>query len=196
MRSRLASGRCLQRSDHCRHDPALTYVPEERRRRRIGISQQCLGLSDLVGHQSGESGLAGTATQDALSDRYAQATHGSGRDRRRPPTSVAQLSSGVVGLAGLEPGTSSLSGTFAGCVHAGPARNGWGPGAKEALRPPARSPLFAGASNRHHLPTVGRPAPLFLPGRFAEPVLAPGAIADSMPEGKKAEGSRACPERG
>jgi hypothetical protein len=60
----------------------------------------------------------------------------------------------------------------------------------EALRPPARSPLFAEASNRHHLPTVGRPAPLFLPGRIAEPVLAPGAVADSMPEVKKVEGSR------
>ena len=63
-------------------------------------------------------------------------------------------------------------------------------GVVEALRPPARSPLFAGASNRHHLPTVGRPAPLFLPGRFAEPVLAPGAIADSMPGVKKTGGSR------
>jgi hypothetical protein len=30
----------------------------------------------------------------------------------------------VVGLPGLEPGTSSLSGTFAGCVHAGRARHG------------------------------------------------------------------------
>ena len=58
-------------------------------------------------------------------------------------------------------------------------------GEVEALRPPARSPLFAGASNRHHLPTVGRPAPLFLPGRIAEPVLAPGAIADSMPDVKR-----------
>jgi hypothetical protein len=58
-------------------------------------------------------------------------------------------------------------------------------GELEALRPPARSPLFAGASNRHHLPTVGRPTLLFLPGRIAEPVLAPGALADSMPEVKK-----------
>ena len=66
-------------------------------------------------------------------------------------------------------------------------------GEVEALRPPARSPLFAGASNRHHLPTGGRPAPLFLPGHIAEPVLAPGAIADSMPEVKKAEGSRTYP---
>jgi hypothetical protein len=66
-------------------------------------------------------------------------------------------------------------------------------GEVEALRPPARSPLFAGASNRHHLPTVGRPAPLFLPGRFAEPVLAPGAVADSMPEVNKAGGFGACP---
>jgi hypothetical protein len=57
-------------------------------------------------------------------------------------------------------------------------------GEVEALRPPARSPLFAGASNRHHLPKVGRPTPLFLPGRIAEPVLAPGAVADSMPEVK------------
>jgi hypothetical protein len=62
-------------------------------------------------------------------------------------------------------------------------------GEVEALRPPARSPLFAGASNRHHLPTMGRPTPLFLPGRFAEPVLAPGALADSMPKVKKAGGS-------
>ena len=54
-------------------------------------------------------------------------------------------------------------------------------GEVEALRPPARSPLFAGASNRHHLPKVERPTPIFLPGRNAEPVLAPGAIADSMP---------------
>jgi hypothetical protein len=66
-------------------------------------------------------------------------------------------------------------------------------GEVEALRPPARSPLFAGASNRHHLPTVGRPAPLFLPGRFAEPVLAPGALADSMPEVNKAGGPRCLP---
>jgi hypothetical protein len=69
-------------------------------------------------------------------------------------------------------------------------------GEVEALRPPARSPLFAGASNRHHLPKVGRPTPLFLPGRIAEPVLAPGALADSMPEVKKAEASRTYPERG
>jgi hypothetical protein len=40
---------------------------------------------------------------------------------------------------------------------------------------------------------VGRPAPLFLPGRIAEPVLAPGAIADSTPEVKETEGSRTCP---
>ena len=66
-------------------------------------------------------------------------------------------------------------------------------GEVEALRPPARSPLFAGASNRHHLPKVGRPAPLFLPGRIAEPVLAPGAVADSTPEVKETEGSRTCP---
>jgi hypothetical protein len=57
-------------------------------------------------------------------------------------------------------------------------------GEVEALRPPARSPLFAGASNRHHLPKVGRPTPLFLPGRIAKPVLTPGAIADSTPEVK------------
>ena len=64
----------------------------------------------------------------------------------------------------------------------------------EALsRPPARSPLFAGASNRHHLPKVGRPTPLFLPGRYAEPVLAPGAIADPMPKVKKGEGPRYLP---
>jgi hypothetical protein len=66
-------------------------------------------------------------------------------------------------------------------------------GEVEALRPPARSPLFAGASSRHHLPTVGRPTPLFLPGRIAEPVLAPGALADSMPEVKKGEGPRYLP---
>jgi hypothetical protein len=63
-------------------------------------------------------------------------------------------------------------------------------GEVEALRPPARSPLFAGASNRHHPPKVGRPTPLFLPGRIAEPVLAPGAIPDSMPGVKKTGGSR------
>ena len=45
-------------------------------------------------------------------------------------------------------------------------------------------------------PRWGRPAPLFLPGRIAEPVLAPGAISDSMPEVNKAGGSRTCPERG
>jgi hypothetical protein len=66
----------------------------------------------------------------------------------------------------------------------------------EALRPPARSPLFAGASNRHHLPEVGRPTPLFLPGRIAEPVLAPGAIADSMPDVKNAGGSPHLPCNG
>jgi hypothetical protein len=81
----------------------------------------------------------------------------------------------------------SLSGTRSPRLLAGPARTtgeerpGAG-GEVEALRPPARSPLFAGASNRHHLPKVGRPAPLFLPGRIAEPVRAPGAIAKSMPE--------------
>jgi hypothetical protein len=46
--------------------------------------------------------------------------------------------------------------------------------------------------NRHHLPKVGRPTPLFLPGRIAEPVLAPGAIPDSMPDVKK-EAPRTCP---
>jgi hypothetical protein len=65
-------------------------------------------------------------------------------------------------------------------------------GEVEALRPPARSPLFAGASSRHHLPKVERPASLFLPGRFAEPVLAPDAVADSIPEVKNAGGSRTC----
>jgi hypothetical protein len=37
-------------------------------------------------------------------------------------------------------------------------------GELEALRPPARSPLFAGASNRHHLPTGGAPGAALPPG--------------------------------
>jgi hypothetical protein len=37
-------------------------------------------------------------------------------------------------------------------------------GEVEALRPPARSPLFAGASNRHHLPTGGAPGAALPPG--------------------------------
>jgi len=45
-----------------------------------------------------------------FSDRCAQATHGSNHDRRRPPARFPQVNPGVVGLAGLEPGTSSLSG--------------------------------------------------------------------------------------
>jgi hypothetical protein len=37
-------------------------------------------------------------------------------------------------------------------------------GEVEALRPPARSPLFAGASNRHHPPTGGAPGAALPPG--------------------------------
>ena len=39
---------------------------------------------------------------------------------------------------------------------------------------------------------VGRPTPLFLPGRLAEPVLAPGAVADSMPQVKRGEAPATC----
>ena len=39
---------------------------------------------------------------------------------------------------------------------------------------------------------VGRPTPLFLPGRLAEPVPAPGAVADSMPEVKRGEAPGTC----
>jgi hypothetical protein len=35
-----------------------------------------------------------------------------------------QVNPGVVGLAGLEPAASSLSGIFVGCVHAAGARDG------------------------------------------------------------------------
>ena len=75
-----------------------------------------------------------------------------------------------------------------------PVRNGWGPGAKWRRSGPQHvlrcsQGLPVGTTS----PRVGRPAPLFLPGRIAEPVLGPGAIAESMPEAKKHEGSRTCP---
>jgi hypothetical protein len=71
-----------------------------------------------------------------------------------------------------------------------PVRNDWGPGAKwrrsdpqHVLRCSQGLPIVTTP------PTVGRPAPLFLPGRIAGPVLAPGAVTNSMPEVKRAEGS-------
>ena len=67
-------------------------------------------------------------------------------------------------------------------------------GAGGAVPTPSTFSAVAGSVSRHHLPTVGRPAPLFLPGRFADPVLAPSALADSMPHVNKAGGARPCPE--
>ena len=78
-----------------------------------------------------------------------------------------------------------------------PVRNGWGPGARwrRVPTPSTFSAVSRGPFSRLDLPKVGRPTPLFLPGRFAEPVPAPGAIADSMPEVKKAEGPRYLPRK-
>jgi hypothetical protein len=78
-----------------------------------------------------------------------------------------------------------------------PVRNGWGPGAKWRRSDPQHvlrcsQGLPIGTTS----PRWGARRHCFLPGRNAEPVLAPGAIADSMPEVKKAEGYRTCPERG
>jgi hypothetical protein len=58
-------------------------------------------------------------------------------------------------------------------------------GEVEALRPPARSPLFAGASNRHHLPTVGRRRHSSSRVASRNPSWPGGAISDSMPEVKQ-----------
>jgi hypothetical protein len=63
-------------------------------------------------------------------------------------------------------------------------RNGWGPGAKWRRSDPQHvlrcsQGLPIGTTSHGGAPDAA------LPGRIAEPVLAPGALADSMPEVKK-----------
>jgi len=61
-------------------------------------------------------------------------------------------------------------------------------GEVEALRPPHVLCCSQGLPDRHHLPKVGRPTPLFLPGRIAEPAPAPGR--DSRVYAGSQEGGR------
>src|SRR4029450_910449 len=78
-----------------------------------------------------------------------------------------------------------------------PVGDDWGPGAEGGgSDPPHVLRCSQGLPIGTTSPRWGARRHCFLPGRNAEPVLAPGALADSMPEVKKAQASRTCSETG